>query len=43
VVAASPAQALMREQASVIKRPVVEWADGRITVGFDADDWATRA
>jgi arsenate reductase-like glutaredoxin family protein len=27
----------------VIKRPVVEWDDGRITVGFDADDWATRA
>ncbi|MBV8380037.1 MAG: ArsC family reductase [Paucibacter sp.] len=25
---------LMREQASVIKRPVVEWADGRISVGF---------
>jgi arsenate reductase (glutaredoxin) len=32
----------MREQASVIKRPVVEWDDGRITVGFDADDWAAR-
>src|ERR1700741_2094553 len=39
VVDATTAQALMREQASVIKRPVVEWADGRITVGFDADDW----
>jgi arsenate reductase-like glutaredoxin family protein len=37
------AQALMRDQASAIKRPVVEWDDGRITVGFDADDWATRA
>jgi Spx/MgsR family transcriptional regulator len=43
VVDATSAQALMREQASVIKRPVVEWADGRITVGFDADDWASRA
>ena len=43
VVDAATAQALMREQASVIKRPVVEWDDGRITVGFDADDWATRA
>ena len=42
VVDAASAQALMREQASVIKRPVVEWDDGRITVGFDADDWATR-
>ena len=28
------AQALMLSQSSVIKRPVVEWADGRITVGF---------
>jgi len=42
VVDAATAQALMREQASVIKRPVVEWDDGRITVGFDADDWAAR-
>ena len=43
VVDATSAQALMRDQASVIKRPVVEWDDGRVTVGFDADDWATRA
>jgi len=43
VVDAASAQALMREQASVIKRPVVEWNDGRITVGFDGDDWAARA
>ena len=42
VVDAASAQALMREQASVIKRPVVEWDDGRITVGFDADDWEAR-
>jgi len=40
---AGSAQAVMREQASVIKRPVVEWDDGRITVGFDEDDWASRA
>ena len=39
---AASAQAVMREQASVIKRPVVEWDDGRITVGFDEADWATR-
>ncbi len=39
VVDAASAQALMREQASVIKRPVVEWDDGRITVGFDAAAW----
>ena len=43
VVDAASAQALMREQPSAIKRPVVEWDDGRITVGFDAGDWATRA
>jgi arsenate reductase (glutaredoxin) len=42
VVDAASAQALMRDHASVIKRPVVEWDDGRITVGFDADDWETR-
>jgi Spx/MgsR family transcriptional regulator len=43
VIDAATAQALMRDQASVIKRPVVEWDDGRITVGFDADDWEARA
>ena len=31
---AAGAAALMQAQASVIKRPVVEWADGRISVGF---------
>lgn len=39
---APSAMALMREQASVIKRPVVEWPDGAVTVGFSASDWATR-
>jgi Spx/MgsR family transcriptional regulator len=39
---AASAKQLMRDQASVIKRPVVEWADGSITVGFDAADWARR-
>ncbi|HZY15728.1 MAG TPA: arsenate reductase, partial [Ramlibacter sp.] len=29
-------------QPSVIKRPVVEWADGAITVGFAPTDWALR-
>jgi len=29
----------MRDVPSTIKRPVVEWDDGRITVGFDADGW----
>jgi len=30
------AQALMLAQASAIKRPVVDWGSGRITVGFKA-------
>ena len=43
VVDAASAQALMRDQPSVVKRPVVEWDDGRVTVGFDEADWASRA
>jgi arsenate reductase len=39
---AKSARALMLEQPSVIKRPVVEWSDGRVTVGFDAQGWAQR-
>lgn len=35
------AQVVMVEAPSTIKRPVVEWDDGRITVGFDADAWET--
>ena len=42
VMDAATARALMAAQASVIKRPVVEWPDGRITVGFDAALWAQR-
>jgi Spx/MgsR family transcriptional regulator len=40
VVDADSAQALMRAEPSTIKRPVVEWDDGRITVGFDAQAWS---
>jgi Spx/MgsR family transcriptional regulator len=40
---ASSARAVALAQPSVIKRPVIEWADGRITVGFNAADWAARA
>ena len=36
------ARALLLAHASVIKRPVVVWADGQITVGFDAADWQRR-
>jgi Spx/MgsR family transcriptional regulator len=39
---AASARALMLLQPSVIKRPVVEWPDGRITVGFDAERWAAH-
>jgi Spx/MgsR family transcriptional regulator len=39
---AAGARALLLEQPSVIKRPVVEWPDGAITVGFDPADWAMR-
>lgn len=42
VVDAATAQALMRDQPSIIKRPVVEWPDGSITVGFDAAVFAQR-
>ncbi len=37
VVDAASARALMLAQPGVIKRPVVEWASGPITVGFDPD------
>lgn len=36
------ARALMLSQPSIIKRPVVEWTDGQVTVGFDAAAWAVR-
>ncbi len=42
VVDAASARALMLAQPSVIKRPVVEWPDGAVTVGFDAGTWAAR-
>ena len=38
---AASARALMLVQPSVIKRPVVEWGGGRITVGFDPALWAS--
>ena len=42
VVDAASARRLMLAQPSVIKRPVVVWPDGIITVGFDVDAWAAR-
>jgi len=38
---AASAQALMRAQPSVIKRPVVDWGT-QITVGFDEKSWSER-
>lgn len=40
---AASAQALMLAHSSVIKRPVVAWGGGGLTVGFDAPEWARRA
>lgn len=39
---AASAAALMQEQPSVIKRPLVEWADGRLSVGFSAELFASH-
>ncbi|WAC71156.1 ArsC family reductase [Roseateles sp. SL47] len=39
---AASAAAVMVAQPSVIKRPLVEWADGRLTVGFSADLFAAH-
>jgi arsenate reductase-like glutaredoxin family protein len=33
------AKALMLGQASAIKRPVIVWPSGAITVGFTPDQW----
>ena len=42
VIDSGSAAALMLAQPSVIKRPVVEWSNGDVTVGFDAAAWAQR-
>ena len=43
--AATPqgAQKLALSNPSVIKRPVVQWPNGDVTVGFDASRWAEIA
>ena len=43
VTGADAARTLMLDKPSIVKRPVVRWPDGALTVGFDADDWARRA
>ena len=42
VVDSASAQTLMLAQTSVIKRPVLDWGGGDVTVGFDADAWKKR-
>lgn len=42
VIDAASARTLMLAQPSLIKRPVVAWDDGSITVGFDAAGWAQK-
>lgn len=42
VVDQATARALMLAQSSIIKRPVIEWPDGAVSVGFDAEDFAHR-
>ena len=42
VVDAAGARALVLAQPSVIKRPVVEWPNGDVTVGFTAEGFAAR-
>lgn len=42
VVDDASATSLMLANPSVIKRPVVEWADGAVSVGFAAEAFAER-
>ena len=39
---AASARALMLAQPSVIKRPVMQWADGQVSVGFNDAHWRSR-
>lgn len=40
---AGSARRFLLENPAAIKRPVVEWADGRRTIGFDPDVWLLSA
>ena len=42
VVDAASARAVVLAAPSVVKRPVVEWADGTVTVGFKPEAFADR-
>lgn len=41
VIDAASAKTIMQANASVIKRPVIVWPGGKITVGFDEVAWLT--
>ncbi|MDH4052122.1 MAG: Spx/MgsR family RNA polymerase-binding regulatory protein [Rubrivivax sp.] len=40
---AASAAALMAREPSVVKRPVIEWPGGALTVGFDPEHWPVGA
>jgi Spx/MgsR family transcriptional regulator len=40
VVDATSAKALMMREPSVIKRPVIQWTEARVSVGFTPSEWA---
>jgi arsenate reductase len=42
VVDTPSAMAVMQEHSSVIKRPVVVWGDGGVTVGFSPESFTAR-
>ncbi|WP_409993806.1 arsenate reductase [Roseateles koreensis] len=42
VVDSPSAAALMQAQPSVIKRPIVRWVDGSLTLGFSADAFSEK-
>jgi arsenate reductase len=42
IVDATSARVLALAQPSVIKRPVVQWADGTVTAGFSGERFAAR-
>ncbi|TCO80924.1 Spx/MgsR family transcriptional regulator [Plasticicumulans lactativorans] len=39
---AAATRALLLAQPTLIRRPVVEWPDGTVSVGFDAEAFAAR-
>lgn len=40
---AASARRFLSAHPSAIKRPVVEWAGGRLTIGFDPAEWVLSA